>query len=374
MDTPARAARVERPCTRAWKQLIVDASNRTTESATHRARLRAHLAAADRLAAKRAALVSARPSSVTLSDEQPAIEKEQADQSLSLTLTDTAQPAFSPSAEWFEQVSTFAEFTEAPSSNKCPAIAVVLPDALRSLRSKVVLAASDAAVAAAPFLTSAERKTVFSAASTGTTVAKKIIADSCHRAALAVLKDCDDSSVWRHVISTITDDHVSCRELVVNAVSQLVDDRSTAHTSFVTAAATEVLSAASVDKQLQVRDAARALVSQFRTRFGDAEADALLETLPSDVRIRFLKPSSSLQQKSESTSVKFGESMKRKPGTNIRDMIKARRAALKKCKPDDNVIKSEDTQGVENDSTSGNIFEIQGAENANPCLIASALQ
>lgn len=58
MDTPTRAAKLSRPQTRHWKQSISDATNHTTASAIQRARLREHLEAADRLAAKRRTLRS----------------------------------------------------------------------------------------------------------------------------------------------------------------------------------------------------------------------------------------------------------------------------------------------------------------------------
>lgn len=378
-DTPTRAAQAARPQTRAWKQLINDANNKTSAAAAQRACLRAHLAAAERLAAKRAALTASRPpkssqvseklisSKALLSSEKPNYdEKDTA--SVAVSSEDTIQPLFEASAEWTDRVSSFAKFTRNPSAHLAPAVALVLPSNLRDLRSKVVIASADAAVAAAPFLTAAERKSIFSAASAGTSVTKKVMADSSRRAALAVLADCAEPSVWEHVISTLNDDHVTSRQLVVSAVSQLVNNAQPTDFPFVSSIVNNVLRSAATDKQLQVRDASRDLVSHFRVRFGEERTEPLLKDLPADVQSRFtvVLPASTGEAKKGVEVKKSVEGnvnpSKRKPTTNIRDMIKARRDALKKCRPNDNVKINVETQAQHE----GN----QSSEKSNECLIA----
>lgn len=400
-DTPTRAARSNRPHTRAWKQLITDASKKTSAAAAQRARLRAHLAAADRLAAKRAALIAAHSSKQVSASENPplkdsssvnvavtaALPPKSAPSSQKTAPTDlhpvevqaqqnSMQPLFEPATDWAERVSAFVKFTQTPSAQLAPAVALVLPSNLRDLRSKVVVASADATVAAAPFLTADERKDVFTAASAGTSVTKKVMADSSHRAALAVLSNCVEPSVWEHVLSTLSDNHVTSRQLVVLAVTQLVNTAPSTAFSFVSSVVTDTLRTAATDKELQVRDAARDLVSRFRERFGDEQTQPLLMELPIEVRSRFsaVLPSKTIYEKKGSEG-KINPS-KRKPTNNIRDMIKARRDALKKCRPNDNIINNTEAHlkgapSSEKAASSENPKALIGEENTEPKLIST---
>lgn len=396
-DTPTRATQAARPHTRAWKQLIDDATNKTSAAANQRARLRAHLAAADRLAAKRAALTAKRPpkpsagskksietKALTVVDDsiQPEVvpsvseklsECENTPSVLVPSSQDSVQPLFDLSAEWTDRVSAFAKFVQTPSAELAPSVALVLPSCLRDLRSKVVAAASDAAVALAPFLKPDERKSIFTAASAGTSVTKKVVADSSRRAALAVLSDCVEPCVWEHVISTLGNDHVTSRELVVSAATQLVDTAPSTAFPFVSSVVMDVLRPAAVDKHLQVRDGCRDLVSHFRVRLGDEKAQSLLKGLPADVRSRLVAALPAPASDVKKGSVEKINLSKRKATTNIRDMIKARRDALKKCRPNDNVINNVEVQApckdFQSSEKSGESLIIPvGEENTKPNL------
>lgn len=324
-DTPTRAARVSRPQTRAWKQLITDATNRTTASAAQRARLRAHLAAAERLATKRRSLHST--SRVTKSKPTGTIEPKDVQVSKEdVSIDGEVKPLFADDASWVTRVHAFNAFTSAPSKAEATSVAVVLPAALRDLRGKVVLAAADAAVAAAPLLNADVMQPVLEAAIAGAIVSKRVMADPCERAALALVRDTLDESVWHQVVDVLNDDHVPARLLAVKAVSQLVQVGSPACSLFISSVAKDAIRVAAVDKAVEVRDGARELVARARSRFGEEFADSLLAVLPDDVRTRFTIPF----QNDKIHEKPPAHPQKRNPPSNLRDLIKARKAAARK--------------------------------------------
>lgn len=336
IDTPTRAARALRPQTRLWKQLITDATNRSTVSVAQRARLRSHLAAADKLAAKRRALI---PASIASKSKKLA-EPDNKDPKTVLTKGNIgakkadentcAVPLFDEKSDWNVRVSAFEKFAEVPTRETAASAALVLPDALRDLRGKVVVAASKATIAAAPFLDSSALCTVLDAAVAGATVTKRVMADACERAALSLVRGTLDPSVWCQVNVILNDEHVAARRLAVNAVAQLVQDGSPARLDFITEVTTNALRIAAEDKAVEVRDAARGVVAKFRVRFGEQRADTLLTVLPDDVRARFTLPS----QGDAMTKNMEPRIAKRKPPSNIRDLIRARKAAIKEMRVD----------------------------------------
>lgn len=234
-------------------------------------------------------------------------------------------PLYTEDAPWAKQVDAFVAFTAAPSQPMATSVAVVLPSALRDLRGKVVLAAADAAVAAAPMLSADVIQPVLVAAVAGATVTKRVMADACERAALALVRDTLDKDIWRQVIDILEDDHVAARLLGVKAVTQLVQGGSPACSTLVSSVAKDALRKAAVDKAVEVRDAARVLVSQARSRFGEKYANALLAALPADVRTRFTMPA-----QNESRGKPPMHSNKRNPPSNLRDLIKARKSCSQK--------------------------------------------
>lgn len=445
MDTPTRASRAMRPQTRAWKQLISDATNRTTATASQRARLRAHLAAADRLAAKRRALrLTTNDDNVVVNEQSTqklvkssymkkpgmAMEKNAAMEAVTkdsvvvvvdstqiakklklddtpTTTTDTVvnkdadgtKPPIAPrkpmadsygddnekatkdtvtgmfasNAVWTEQVNALNSYARNPCVEKTEALAAVLPKVLCDLRGQIVVAGADATVSAAPYLNHKEHiellLVVLDAAFRGASVTKRVMADPCERATLALLRECVDTNVWQRVIWKLQkDDHTATRCLVVKAVTQLVKEGSPTRVDFISNIAMDCVRAAALDKMVQVRDVARGLLVEFRSRFGEERADKLLsQAIPNaDMRTRFVKPadknnilairSTGLQQQ----KVTAGGGVKRMkpPSSNIRELIKARRAAAAKSnsgiETSDAVIVSDGADIVE----SGNINSV----------------
>lgn len=421
MDTPTRASRAMRPQTRAWTQLISDATNRTTATASQRARLRAHLAAADRLAAKRRALRRAPNNDNVVANEQTAqkptkssdmkkkpdmvMEKNAAIEAVTkgsvvvvvdpkqiakkLKLDDTSSTTtntetvfnkaadgskppiapqtntaishaddsekaaegtvtgmFAPNAVWTEQVEALSAYARNPCEEKTPALAAVLPKVLCDLRGQIVVAGADATVSAAPYLNRKEHidllLTVLDASFKGAAVTKRVMADPCERATLALLRECVDTEVWQRVMYKLQkDDKTATRCLVVKAVTQLVKEGSPTRVDFIANIAVDCVRAAALDKMVQVRDVARVLLGEFRSRFGEERSEKLLlQAIPNaDMRTRFVKPadknnilanrSTGLQQQ----KVGPGGGVKRMkpPSSNIRELIKARRAAAAKA-------------------------------------------
>lgn len=417
MDTPTRASRAMRPQTRAWKQLISDATNRTTATASQRARLRAHLAAADRLAAKRRALrlatnddnvvaneqatqklvkssdMKKKPGmvmeknaateavtkdSVVVVDPKQIAKKLKLDDTTTTTDTvinkgadgnkppiaprkltadshsadnekaieDTVTGMFASKAIWTEQVNALNSYARNPCVEKTPALAAVLPRVLCDLRGQIVVAGADATVSAAPYLNRKEHNDllliVLDASFRGAAVTKRVMADPCERATLALLRECVHTDVWQRVIYKLQkDDHTATRCLVIKAVTQLVKEGSPTRVDFISNIAMDCVRAAALDKMVQVRDVARGLLVEFRSRFGEERADKLLlQSIPNaDMRTRFVKPADKnniLANRStghQQQKVTAGGGVKRvkPPSSNIRELIKARRAAAAKA-------------------------------------------
>lgn len=317
-DTPTRAASAARPQTRAWKQLIDDSKAPSATASNQRALLRAHLAAAERLANRRKALppTTAPEESDPTTPVAPIAPAEQPQEEEKKEEEETP--------EWLLQTEAFNRFAATPTEAAAPEIAAVLPQQLKELRSKVVLAAADAAVAAAPFLTMEDVMAIFSATIVGVTVTKKVMAEASRRAAKAVLHGRAEDEVWTHVVAQLSNEHVTSRCLVVAVATQLTDEVDKASQPMVLKVVSDVLQVTAVDKTVQVRDAARDLIKHFCTRFGNEPADAALQTLPPQVRTRFTATAS------KTVNASGRKVPAKKPQSNMRDLIKARRAALKK--------------------------------------------
>lgn len=226
-----------------------------------------------------------------------------------------------PLPEWMQQVETLNRFAVTPSSDAVAEIAELIPRSLRDLRSKLVIAAADAAIAAAKYLSSEQVVDIFKATVTGANVTKKVMAEANNRAARAILRTTVDEAVWDEVASKMSDEHTPARCLVVSVTTQLVNVADVSTHEFVKGVAARVLHAGIVDRMVQVRDESRNLLKACRARFGKERADALLESLGEDVRQRFIR--------SMTNASGANAREKKKPASNFRDLIKAKRAANK---------------------------------------------
>lgn len=305
LDTPMRAARAARPQTRAWKRLLVEANAQTALSEETRAQLRRHLDAADRLAAKRTA---------------PKLP-------LSILQTTTA--------DWNLRAEALAALRAAPHKYDVSPIAPWLIVQLGDLRSAIVVAAADAvaAVAAAKLFGPESAAQIFVAAAGGANVSKKVVADARRKAALAVLHARMEKIFIEAVVDVGNNAHASARRLAADAMIEMVDNA--AKPADVTEFVRTLLGKTAVDKHADVRDAARRLKDVFEKRFGDEECAKILDGLPKEAIARLNNGRSKAQTNlvdgvGSSVGKDLGGPIRKAPVSNIKELIRAKREAMKK--------------------------------------------
>lgn len=333
VDTPARAAAIPRPHTRHWRRLLTEANNLTSTSTAVRRSLRDHLDAADRAAAKRAALVATRKKTTTTQSPE---------------YTGPQPP--SASAHWEERVSAFNALASAPTDQAAALFASELPAALRDLRSAVVAAAGAAVEASASHLVAsgADLASLVDAALSGVAVTKRVIADANRTALLALLVHVRSPELWSCVASGMSSGASTTRVVVLQSVKQLVECVQDSQFQLVADVSRDVLSTGALDRTQEVRDTARAVLVAVRKRFGDDKTDELVQSLPTEARGRL----------STKPAVAQGGKIGKRPGVgdrpNIREMIAAKRRALEAARKAEKTTTASDKPTVTEDDADEN--------------------
>lgn len=307
LDTPIRAARATRPQTRAWKRLLLEANAQTANSSEIRSQLRRHLDAADRVAAKRTAPRH------------------------SLTILQTT------TADWNARAEALTALRMEPHKYDVRPVAPWLSVQLRDLRSAIVVAAADAvaAVAARKLLAAESAAQIFVAAASGVNVSKKVMSEARRKAAMAVLHSQMERVLHDAIIGVGESAHATARRLAVDAMMEMIDNAAKA--ADVSEFVGRLLEKTAVDKNLEVRDAARKLKKAYEKRFGDEECAKVLDGLSREAAGRLDDGKDKSESKTVDSAKSAAEKCRdegatRKPASNIKELIRARREALKKQK------------------------------------------
>lgn len=310
LDTPARAARARRPQTRAWRRLLSDAVAQDESAVAIRRKLRMHLDSADRLALKR------RPSTLAA---EPALNPLQVLHSLE--------------TDWNERVAALESLRAKPTTHELGPVAPWLAKQLGDLRSKVVVAASDAvaAVAAVKLFSAEQASELFSAAAGGVSVSKKVMADARRAAALAVLNGQTDGSLFDAVAAVAKGSpHTAARRLALDALVEAVDNAAKAVD--LATQVTDVLAVGAIDRAVEVREGARELAKMYQKRFGDDEWNNVKLTLPTDAAARLASMIASTPVaggKNAGPAAKAKGLAARNGRPTMKELIRQRREAMK---------------------------------------------
>lgn len=256
LNTPARAAQVQRPQTRAWRRLLSEANEQSINALEIRAQLRQHLQAAERLAERRA---PAKPSLQVLE---------------------------SVSADWNIRVEMLTALRDDPKSFDIRPVAPWLVIQLEELRSAVVVAAAAAiaSISVQKLFSPEQAKEIFIAAANGVHVSKKVMANARKQAAMSVVHGQTDKIVHNAVADVINSAHASARILAVDAFVEIVG--SALEVTQVEEYLVKILGKLAVDKDSRVRDATRNLKKIVETRFAADKCAKMLDRLPTEAARR----------------------------------------------------------------------------------------
>lgn len=256
-DTPARATRIPRPQTRRWKRLLSDATSQSFQAAETRTKLREHLAAADKLAAKRRKLFSRRKQPYEL-----------------LTSID---------ADWNARVEALKQIADNPKKYDARTCIEVLPVQIADVRSAVVVQAAETCVAFAAFMVEEEVVRVFQACADGAAITKKVMADARRKAALAVVSGRQEEDVWAQIATYAESQQTSVRVLCLDAMCSFVGS---GEKESILQIAKEVVCVSARDREAQVREGGKKFVRLYRERFGNEAKKEFVDSLPKDVASR----------------------------------------------------------------------------------------